>query len=213
MDYAKCWLTEAPVPDTLQTPPDAARWELARAGLPCTLTVNPALQDSYTISADGGEVTGGETGVLYGVYRLVEWKRAGRPLPQGTESPAFTLRMLDHWDAMQGHVERGYAGRSIFFENGDFRGDDERLRAYARLLASVAINAISLNNVNVVEPAQELIGERFLPEGGARRGYFPRVRHPHAAVGRLLHARAGRACNRRSAGRAGAGLVASPRAA
>ena len=163
MEYAKCWLTEAAVPESLKTPPEAARWELAQAGLHCTLTVDPALRDSYAIAADGGTITGGEIGVLYGVYRLLEWKRAGRELPQGMESPAFSLRMIDHWDAMQGHVERGYAGRSLFFEDGGFRGDDARLRAYARLLASVHVNAISLNNVNVAEPAQDLIGERFLP--------------------------------------------------
>ena len=71
--------------------------------------------------------------------------------------------MIDHWDNMRGNVERGYAGRSLFFENNAFRDDDDRLRAYARLLGSAGINAVCLNNVNVSEPAQELIGERFLP--------------------------------------------------
>ncbi|HPF87783.1 MAG TPA: alpha-glucuronidase, partial [Candidatus Limiplasma sp.] len=69
-----------------------------------------------------------------------------------------------HWDNMNGNIERGYAGRSMFFENNDLRGDDARLRAYARLLGSVGINVICLNNVNVADPAQELIGERFLPQ-------------------------------------------------
>ena len=80
------------------------------------------------------------------------------------QAPAYPLRMIDHWDNMDGTVERGYAGKSIFFANGDFRGDDARLRSYARLLASVGINAVCINNVNVAQPAQELIGERFLPK-------------------------------------------------
>ncbi|MFH1879685.1 MAG: alpha-glucuronidase [Bacillota bacterium] len=164
MRWESCWLTEAAVPETLQTPLDTARWELAQAGAACALTVDAALYDGYEIAADGGAIKGGETGVLYGAYRMLEWKRVGRALPRGRQAPAFALRMLDHWDAMDGHVERGYAGRSIFFEKNDFRGDDARLRAYARLLASVGVNAVCLNNVNVVKPAQELIGDRFLPK-------------------------------------------------
>lgn len=164
MSMEQCWLPKAAPPDTLHTPPDTARWELAEAGVDCALTMDPALGEGYEIAADGSAVTGGETGVLYGAYRLLEWKRAGRALPRGPQQPSFPLRMLDHWDNMNGHVERGYAGASIFFADGDFRCDDLRLRAYARLLASVGINAICLNNVNVSEPAQDLIGERFLPK-------------------------------------------------
>jgi len=164
MSWKQCWLPQETVPETLQTPLDAARWELRQAGVNCILTVAEDLGDSYTIAPDGGGITGGETGVLYGVHRLLEWKRAGRALPQGKQTPAFPLRMLDHWDNMNGQVERGYAGASIFFADNDFRGDDARLRTYARLLASVSINGICLNNVNVADPAQELIGERFLPK-------------------------------------------------
>jgi len=164
MNWDKCWLTAETVPETLQTPPDTARWELERAGVQCALTVDESLGDSYEIDGNGQEIRGGETGVLYGVYRLLERRRAGRPLPEGVQTPAFALRMINQWDNMDGHIERGYAGRSLFFEGGDFRGGDARLRSYARLLGSVGINVVCLNNVNVLDPAQELIGERFLPE-------------------------------------------------
>ena len=47
--------------------------------------------------------------------------------------------MLDHWDnvavhPVMGQVERGYAGRSIFWRNGGARRDHARVRAYARML-------------------------------------------------------------------------------
>ncbi len=164
MNLMQCWLTDAQVPQTLQTPQEVARWELDQLKVDCSLTVQPKLGDAFEILDGGHGVRGGDTGILYGVYRLLEHRREGSPPPQGVQTPAFSLRMIDHWDNMSGNIERGYAGRSIFFANDDFRGDDKTLRAYARLLASVGINVICLNNVNVAPPAQELIGERFLPD-------------------------------------------------
>jgi len=160
----QCWLPDVQVPKTLQTPPEVARWELEQLDQSCELTVDAAMGDAFEILDHGSAVRGGECGVLYGAYRLLEHRREGSPPPQGVQTPRFSLRMIDHWDNMNGHIERGYAGMSIFFANDDFKGDDETLRAYARLLASVGINVICLNNVNVAPPAQELIGERFLPD-------------------------------------------------
>ena len=164
MSLEQCWLPVQPVPETLGTPADVAWWELWQAKTDCTLTIADDMGDSYVIIDNGWEIIGGKTGVLYGAYRLLEFLRAGRPLPEGKESPAFSLRMIDHWDNMDGSIERGYAGRSFFFANGDFLGNDAKLRAYARLLASVGINAVCINNVNVAGPARELIGDRFLPK-------------------------------------------------
>ncbi len=62
------------------------------------------------------------------------------------------LRWVDDWDNPDGSVERGYAGRSIFFENGRVRQDLAAVSAYARLLASVGINTCNLNNVNGASP-------------------------------------------------------------
>ena len=98
MSPETCWLSKEAVPETLVTPPDAARWELERAGTGYTITVDPALGDAYEILPEKQSVVGGETGVLYGTYRLLEHLRAGRPLPEGMQTPAFALRMLNHWD-------------------------------------------------------------------------------------------------------------------
>jgi alpha-glucuronidase len=55
---------------------------------------------------------------------------------------------VDEWDNADGSVERGYAGRSIFFEGGKVREDLSQVREYARLLASIGINGCNINNVN-----------------------------------------------------------------
>ena len=52
-------------------------------------------------------------------------------------------------DNMDGSIERGYAGQSIFFENNQFTKNLTRIKDYARLISSVGINAVSINNVNV----------------------------------------------------------------
>src|SRR5450756_1603990 len=72
----------------------------------------------------------------------------------GRFEPTQPIRMLDHWDNMtvhpvMGQVERGYAGNSIFYAGGRVRADLSRVAQYARLLASIGINAVGLNNVNV----------------------------------------------------------------
>ena len=92
---------------------------------------------------------GSPRGVLYGAFRLLEWIAEDRQLPTDTtETPASTIRWVDEWDNLDGSVERGYAGPSIFFTNGHVRSDLSRVRDYARLLASVGINGITVNNVN-----------------------------------------------------------------
>jgi alpha-glucuronidase len=62
------------------------------------------------------------------------------------------LRLLNHWDNLNGTIERGYAGRSIFWHLNDTfavtAADRERWEAYARANASVGINGSVLNNVN-----------------------------------------------------------------
>ncbi|MBV8673737.1 MAG: glucosiduronase, partial [Acidobacteriaceae bacterium] len=65
-----------------------------------------------------------------------------------TESPSAPVRWVDQWDNLNGTIERGYAGRSIFFEDGHVRPDLTRVGDYGRLLASVGINGCAINNVN-----------------------------------------------------------------
>ena len=58
------------------------------------------------------------------------------------------VRWVNQWDNLDGSIERGYGGRSIFFENRKVRADLTRAAEYARLLASVGINGCNVNNVN-----------------------------------------------------------------
>jgi alpha-glucuronidase len=96
-------------------------------------------------------VTGAsERGVLYGVFALLRRMAAGDPVSPLDERqiPFAPVRMLDQWDNLDGTIERGYGGASIFFENGQVAADLARVRDFARLLASVGLNACSINNVN-----------------------------------------------------------------
>ena len=65
-----------------------------------------------------------------------------------TQTPADAVRWVNQWDNLDGSIERGYAGRSIFFDGGHVRADLSRAGDYARLLASVGINGCTINNVN-----------------------------------------------------------------
>ncbi len=104
-----------------------------------------------------------ERGLLYGAFRLINLfrlKKTGEGLCL-FETPKSPLRMLNHWDNMDGSIERGYSGDSFFFENDDIV-INERTRDYARLIASMGINGIVINNVNVRGAACDLINERFI---------------------------------------------------
>lgn len=89
-------------------------------------------------------------GALYGTFRLLEEIGEEQPLaalPE-TSSPAEQVRWVNQWDNLDGSIERGYAGRSIFFANGTVRPDLTRAGEYARLLASIGVNGCDVNNVN-----------------------------------------------------------------
>jgi alpha-glucuronidase len=94
-------------------------------------------------------VGGSERGVLYGAFALL---RELQTNPNATLElrgrPAMPIRWVDEWDNADGSVERGYAGRSIFFDGGHVREDLKPVSEYARLLASVGINGCNINNVN-----------------------------------------------------------------
>ena len=68
--------------------------------------------------------------------------------------------MLDHWDNTDGSIERGYSGRSFFFKDGEIL-INERTHDYARLIASVGINSVVINNVNVDERAALFITDTY----------------------------------------------------
>jgi alpha-glucuronidase len=107
-----------------------------------------------------------ERGALYGVFHLLRAMCSGIPLArvQGIDGPRNSLRVINHWDNMNGDIERGYAGKSIFFRDNRIVSDLSRVRDYARLLASVGINGVAINNVNVHRVETRLITDEFLPD-------------------------------------------------
>ena len=123
-------------------------------------------RESYSISCTGdrGEIIGGDSaGVLYGAFAFLRKVRLAGGFAVFSEkvSPSAPLRMYNHWDNIDGSIERGYSGRSFFFKDGELLVN-ERTEMYARALASVGINATVINNVNVRGGAKRLItGEHF----------------------------------------------------
>lgn len=98
-------------------------------------------KEGYEIYQEDGKLfitSGGEAGILYGVFHLARMlqcasKELELPVKKVPDSP---LRMLNHWDNMDGSIERGYSGESFFFQKNEVLVND-RTRAYARLAASV----------------------------------------------------------------------------
>ena len=90
-----------------------------------------------------------ERGLLYGAFALLRQVQTHRPLGRFlSDRPALPLRLLDHWDNLDGFIERGYAGRSLWNWRSLPQRIDQRYVDYARADASVGINGAVLNNVN-----------------------------------------------------------------
>jgi len=95
-----------------------------------------------------------EHGALFGAFDLLRLIATDENLAHFNiiDAPAMPIRWVDEWDNFNGTIERGYAGRSIFFEGGKVRDDLSAVSEYARLLASVGINGCNVNNVNGAAP-------------------------------------------------------------
>jgi alpha-glucuronidase len=91
-----------------------------------------------------------DVGALYGTFHFLRLLQTLQPIDRLniSQKPRFQLRMLNHWDNLDGSIERGYAGKSLW--KWDELPDrlDPRLRDYARANASLAINGVTINNVN-----------------------------------------------------------------
>jgi alpha-glucuronidase len=102
--------------------------------------------DPYSIQANT------DAGVLYGVYEMLRRQRTGQSIQGEICNPSYEIRILNHWDNLNGTIERGYAGPSIFWrKENPFAVTDSNLliwREYARANASIGINAAAINNVN-----------------------------------------------------------------
>ena len=91
-----------------------------------------------------------EKGLLYGVFhllRLIQTKQSLNSLDI-REKPLYDLRLLNHWDNLNGTIERGYAGYSIWKWEELPETVSPRYSEYARANASIGINGTVLNNVN-----------------------------------------------------------------
>jgi len=107
-----------------------------------------------SVSVDGHRATvitgNDDAGVLYGAFRFLQLVQTGQPLDRLDlrDRPRMALRVLNHWDNLDGSVERGYAGASIW-DWWKLPGYlDPRYTDYARANASIGINGTVLNNVN-----------------------------------------------------------------
>ncbi len=106
-----------------------------------------------------------EEALLQGVFaftRMVYLGEIDEKLPFFC-TPSTPLRMMDHWDDMDGSIERGYSGRSFFYDDYEMMYN-ERIEMYARLMASIGTNAITINNVNVHEKETFLITDVYLQQ-------------------------------------------------
>lgn len=146
-DGSRLWLRY----DTLKTAkvngPDCLAAEELRNFFPggeVNLVIDASVpDDGYSIEGNTIKAKN-ELGLLYGAYAMLRGEK-------GASKPYWHLRILNHWDNLDGTIERGYAGRSIFW---DLDGDKPKafdaalIRAYARANASIGINGTVLNNVN-----------------------------------------------------------------
>ena len=166
-DGSRLWLRQTPVNQAsvrcLVTSPTlavareelAALWQGGEVDLElCADEIHHRLgKEGYTIRTSEGKTVLGaatEQGLLYATYHLLRLQAEGADCTRLDiqEKPAFDIRVLNHWDNLDGTVERGYAGRSLWKWEELTDTVSARYREYARANASVGINGTVLNNVN-----------------------------------------------------------------
>ncbi len=166
-DGSRLWLRQTPVNQAsvccLVTSPTltvareelAAMWQGGEVDLQlCADETHRRLgKEGYTIRTSEGKTVLGaatEQGLLYATYHLLRLQAEGADCTQLDiqEKPAFDIRVLNHWDNLDGTIERGYAGHSLWKWEELTDSVSARYREYARANASVGINGTVLNNVN-----------------------------------------------------------------
>ncbi len=104
-----------------------------------SLNIDTTMPDDDGFRIEGNTILARkDVGLLYGAYALMRGEK-------GEQHPTFPLRLLNHWDNIDGSIERGYAGESIFEW---FHLNEQLIEEYARANASIGINGSVLNNVN-----------------------------------------------------------------
>jgi alpha-glucuronidase len=121
------------------------------------LDLSKAGKEGYVIRAttSGGRAiiaiaANDDVGVLHGVFHFLRLIQTRAPLDSlaVTSAPALQYRILDHWDNLDGTVERGYAGASLWDWHKLPDYIDPRYEIYARACASIGLNGSVLTNVN-----------------------------------------------------------------
>ena len=122
-------------------------------------TISLKVESVPLIKGNGFKLSPGEIqantdlGILYGVYELLRRQQTGQSINNEVSNPSYERRILDHWDNLNGTIERGYAGPSIFWHNEKdsftvTEKDKILWKEYAQANASIGINGAVLNNVN-----------------------------------------------------------------
>ncbi len=114
-----------------------------------------------------------DIGILYGVFHYLKLMQTNQPLEHLDikEEPKLQYRVLNHWDNLDGTIERGYAGFTLWDWERLPMYKDQRLTDYARANASVGINGAVLNNVNA--NAKSLRTEWLVKASGLADAFRP----------------------------------------
>ncbi|KAF9021566.1 alpha-glucuronidase [Hymenopellis radicata] len=111
-----------------------------------------AAQDGFWLNVKGSTVQilgQNERGALYGAFEYLSMLAQGNfSNVEYVTNPAAPVRWINSWDNMDGSITRGFGGNSIFFADGHVVSDLTRASEYARLLSSIRINAVVVNDVN-----------------------------------------------------------------
>ncbi len=123
-------------------------------------------RDGYQILTNGKTSVKiqGQTDIalLYGVYDILRQQNTDATMIKAhREIPAYDYRMLNHWDNLDGTVERGFAGKSIWEWDVMTPEVFQHYKDYARANASVGINAVVINNVNA---SPDILSVNYLPK-------------------------------------------------
>ncbi|PNP74047.1 hypothetical protein FNYG_12617 [Fusarium nygamai] len=126
---------------------DAYHDACGKAHLPAVLE-----EDGFWLSIKGGSVKiigHNERGALYGAFEYSSMLSQGNFSDISyVSNPTNAIRWTNEWDNMDGTIERGYSGQSIFFAQNKTMPDRARVKQYGRLLASIRLNGAILTNVN-----------------------------------------------------------------
>lgn len=112
-----------------------------------------------------------DVGLLYGAFELIRLIQEGKSIEKLDiiEKPSYQRRILNHWDNLDGTVERGYAGHSIW-KWDELPGKlNNRYETYARANASIGINGTVLNNVNA---KPEILNKEYLSKVKVLADFF-----------------------------------------